>query len=348
MLPATTALVDLSNACQGGADHPRWDRYVLLRQRLIDEGFDRVRAIGDNSLRFKLPAIDVGHLDGAIGRREVQLVPYADPYLVQEALADASISLVSNDRFRGLRRQFPSLAGFDRVLAFRFDGTDVHLHRSPLTPIEDAEASRAAEDEDLARLGYRHPDHRDLLRWDWRCSTEGCRAAFLPQLDELPYCDDGVACCPACDATLERLGLATGGLEIKLSVDGDVRERLALAVGAAARLGRGAGPGRLDVSPLLDGEGGRLVSRRHVEVANHDGRLRVKELGSRNGTEVRRADGSTAPLQAGSVVVLGADDVACLAGQLELQLSGRRWPRARFVDIRVTSAPSATRAVAMR
>jgi hypothetical protein len=343
----TTALVDLSNACRGDGA-PRWDRYELLRQRLLDAGFARIRAIGDSSLRFRLPPIDVGHLEGAINRKEVQLVPYADPYLIEAALDDRSVSIVTNDRFRGLRRRFPALDGFERVLAFRFAGGDVHLHRSPLERIGGAEVSRAAEDEALGALGYSRPDHRELLSWDWRCLTPTCPAAALPQLDELPVCDDGTACCPTCDVTLERLGLATGGLELKLLVDGEVRERLALAVGTALRLGRGAGPGRFDVTPLLDEAGVRLLSRRHVEVANHDGRLRVRELGSRNGTQLLRADGSVSQIGGGTLVALGPDDRIRLAGLLELERSGRRWPRASFFDATVTSPPSETRLAVQR
>ena len=54
----TTALVDLSNACRGDG-HPRWDRYLLLRERLLSYGFTRVRTIGDSSLRFRHPAEEV-------------------------------------------------------------------------------------------------------------------------------------------------------------------------------------------------------------------------------------------------------------------------------------------------
>jgi hypothetical protein len=338
----TTALVDLSNACRGDGA-PRWDRYELLRQRLLDTDFDRVRAIGDRTLRYRLPPIDVGHLEGAIGRKEVQLVPYADPDLIQAALADESVWIVTNDRFRALRRRFPALDGFERVVAFRFAGGDVHLHPSPLEHIDDAEVSRAAEDETLRSLGYSHPDHRELLSWDWRCPAPTCPAAALPQLDELPVCDDGIACCPVCDETLERLGLATGGLELKLAVDGEVRERVALAVGAALRLGRGPGPGRFDVTPLLGEADVRLISRRHLELANHDGRLRVRELGSRNGTQLLRTDGSVSEIGEGTLVALGPHDRIRLAGLLELERSGRRWPRASFFDVTVTSPPSETR-----
>jgi hypothetical protein len=337
----TTALVDLSNVCRGDTT-PSWDRYLLLRQRLLDAGYTRVRAVADSSLRFRLPARDVGHLEAAIGRGEVQMTPYADPHLIAAALEDDTITLVTNDRFRALRGRFPALNGFTRVLAFRFHAQDVHLHDAPLEGIPDADISRAVEDETLSRLGYARPEDRELLQWDWRCPAPDCPTAVLPQLDELPRCDGGTATCPMCDSTLDRLGPAIGGLEIKLLVDDEVRERFALAVGTSRRLGRGAGPGRFDVSPMLDPTSASLVSRRHIEVTNHDGRLRVKELGSRNGTTVLRADGTASPLTPGTVLAVGVDDRVSLADAVTIQLSGRRWPRTRFLDTSVTTPPGET------
>ena len=338
----TTALVDLSNACRGDG-HPRWDRYLLLRERLLSYGFTRVRAIGDSSLRFRLSPTDVGHLETAIGRNEVQMVPYADPHLISAAFDDDTITVVSNDRFRGLRRQFPELRGFRRVLAFRFEEHEVHLHPSPLEEdIDEAELSRIVEAESLTPLGYSTPEDRDLLRWDWRCLEPECGAAQLPQLDELPLCDEGNPACPICNATLERLGLATGRIEIKVLIAGEVRERFALAVGSSLRVGRGPGPGRFDVSPLLEDPATSPVSRIHLEVTNHDGRLRICDLASRNGTEVAHADGTTTPLREDNPLFMGVADRVSLAGAVELQRSGRRWPRAHFLDHTVVAAPSPT------
>lgn len=338
----TIALVDLSNACRGDGK-PRWDRYVLLRERLLSSGFTRVHAVGDSSLRFRLSDSDVGHLEAAIRRNEVQMVPYADPHLISAAFDDDAITIVSNDRFRGLRRQFPDLRGFSRVVAFRFADHEVDLYPSPLEDdIDEAELSLLVEEEALTPLGYSKPEDRELLQWDWRCLATTCGAAQLPQLDELPLCDRGTPACPLCNGTLERLGPATGRIEIKALVAGEVRERFALAMGSSLRVGRGPGPGRFDVSPLLEDTATSPVSRIHLEVTNHDGRLRVCDLGSRNGTEVAHADGTTTSLHEGKPLFIDIADRVSLAGAIELQRSGRRWPRASFLDRAVIAVPDPT------
>jgi hypothetical protein len=104
----TTALVDLSNVRRGDTT-PSCDGYLLLRQRLLDVGYSRVRAIADSSLRFRLPARDVGHLEAAIGRGEGQMTPYAARHLIAAALEDDTITLVTNDRFRAPRGRFPGI-----------------------------------------------------------------------------------------------------------------------------------------------------------------------------------------------------------------------------------------------
>jgi hypothetical protein len=324
------ALVDLSNVCRGeGA--PAWDRYLLVRHELDRRGF-RVKAIADKSLTFRLPPLDRGHLEAAVRRNEVELVPYADPHLIGRALADDETIILTNDRFRALRRLFPTLDGFERVLAFRFVGQRVDLYRAPLEVLGSADVSHAEEREEAERLGFRTPADRELLRWDWRCGTEGCPVAEQQLLNELPICEEAAAYCPCCDEPLERLGLAVGGIELKLLVGGLVLERLALSAGQSVVLGRSSGAGTVDVSHLLGAQDAGMISRRHLQVTNHDGRLRVRDEGSRNGSAVLRGTGAVDALVPGTTLVVDTSARVSLAGVVEIQLSGRRYARGAALE----------------
>jgi hypothetical protein len=325
------ALVDLSNVCRYDGD-ASWSRFEMLRQALRRRSVGRVRAIGDSSLRYRLSPPDRADLEAAVRRREVELVPYADPHLVERALADETATIVSNDRFVGLRATFPALNGFERMIRFRFDGTGPVLYPSHLEPVDAATASRAMEQDELKPLGYRTPEDRDLLRWDWRCTAATCPLGSLPQLDALPRADRGFALCPLCDEPLVQLGLAVGGIEVKLLVAGDVLERVTLATGTGVEIGRRAGTGALPVGHLLDADAARSVSRSHLYAENRHGRLAVRDLGSHNGTRVVRGDGTSATLRPGSLLLLGPEDRVSVAGVLELQASGRRWPRSLLLE----------------
>jgi hypothetical protein len=320
------ALVDLSNVCRHDG-HARWNRFEMLRQALRRRSVGRLHAIGDSSLRYGLSRRDQGDLEAAVRRREVELVPYADPHLVERALDDDTATIVSNDRFVGLRAVFPALDGFDRMLRFRFEGTGAVLSPGRLEPVDATSASQAIERDALRPLGYRTPEDRNLLRWDWRCPGGTCPLGGLPQLDALPRAEAGVAVCPLCDAALLRLGLVGDGIEIRLLVAGDVLERVTLAAGASVEIGRRIGAGVVPVGHLLDDEASRSVARSHLRIENRSGRLGVRDLGSRTGTRIVRVDGASTALRPGSPLLLRPEDRVSVAGVLELELAGRRWPR---------------------
>jgi hypothetical protein len=320
----TTAWVDLSNVCRADGQ-PRWDRYLMLREVLeADRGY-RVRAIADDSLRFQLTDLDRNHLEAATRRGEVLLAPVADPLLIERVLADPDTVLVTRDNLVDWRQTYPGLGGFSRRVSFRFEGWEAHLYDAPLPQVSSAHESQARESGLLRSHGFRTGDDRRLLQWDWRCCTPGCRVADGSQLDGFPLCCGGVACCPVCGVALDQLDRAEDRREVKLLVGDEVRQRLALATGTGLTLGREAGLGRFDVSHLLEPAAAVLISRNHLRLKNHLGQLRVSDPGSRNGSAVRRADGSTTPLHAGPTLVVREDDTVSLAGVLQLQLSGRRW-----------------------
>jgi hypothetical protein len=324
------ALVDLANICCDG-NEAYWDRYLAVKQAWRDLGGGRIRAIGDRRrLHRLLLGGDLARLEQAQRAGEVEVVPFADPHLISRALDQPGLSLISNDRFTDHLREFPQLVGFDRIFRVTWTDDGPDLVRSSITAVEPAVASRKAEVNELRRFGFR-PDTADieLLRWDWRCPANDCELASQPQLDELPICDNGVAVCPACDRTLERLAYADGGVELKLAVAGTTLERIALADGSTVVLGRGAQPGHFDVSHLLDDHARDLISRSHLQLENRGGRLRLRDLGSRNGTNIVRPDGSVRALTPDTILFLDEDAVARLADVLDLRRSGRRWPRGR-------------------
>jgi hypothetical protein len=132
--------------------------------------------------------------------------------------------------------------------------------------------------------------------------------------------------------TPRALGLAVGGIELKLLVGGLVLERVALAAGQSVVLGRSRGEGAFDVSHLLGAGDAGVISRRHLRVTNHDGRLRVHDEGSRNGSAILRGTGEVDALTSGTILVVDSSARVSLAGVLEVQLSGRRYARGAVLE----------------
>lgn len=341
------AVVDLSNVCHIGGE-ASWDHYLAVREAWARFGGGRIHAIGDASIRMQLIGTDLAELEAAQRRGEVELVPFADPHLIRRALASEDTWIISNDRFRDHQGRFPELAGFDRLLriSLGYDGV-VSLIEEPLSEVPSAERSRLAERDLVRGLGYELPEDLELLRWDWRCESPGCQYQVNPQLDVLPRCDGGLAVCPSCDDELVRLGYADGGVELKLSVRGTVLERLALADGSQIVLSRGGIPGSFDVGHLLEPEVRELVSREHLLVENRGGRLRVRDLGSTNGSTMTDETGEARTMPQGSILMMRADAVCTLAGILELRQSGRRWPRGASL-LQGSSAPIAAPETTLR
>jgi hypothetical protein len=317
------ALVDLTDVCRRTSS---FDPYVAVRTAVRQRGFE-VRALADTTLRTELGSDDLAHLDAAVRRDEVELVPDAAPHLLERLNRDTTAVLVSNRRFRTLRSTFPSLDGVERVLRHAVTAGTAELTPAPFDRLGELEVSGPARVRRLAAAGHRSASDHDLLRHDWRCRTRGCvAAASAPQLELPPHVLGGAAVCPVCEQVLVRLGPVSAGVELTLGVAGTVRQRIAIAQPSASTLGRGAGPADLDVQHLLsDDDGAFLVAREHLVVTNHDGRLRVRDAGSQAGSRLRSTDGQVVDLEPGTTTVVETGETVTLGGVLEVTPVPRRW-----------------------
>jgi hypothetical protein len=319
------ALIDLNDVClaPGGAE---LDGYAAVRAAVRRRGLE-VRAIGDNALRTRLRTDDLAHLHAAVRHGEVELVPDAAPYLLERLTTAETDLLVSNRRFRALRSTFPGLDGVTRV--YRHHTTDGHveLTPAPFDRLGTLDVATPARLRALAAAGYLTRADHDLLLSDWRCPSRDCPlAASAPQLETIPRVVDATALCPGCGQVLRRLGPVAAGVEVALGVGGRVRQRVVVARGLALTLGRGPGPGDLDVRHLLsDDDGAVLVAREHLVVVNRDGRLLVRDAGSAAGSRLHLTSGEVADLEPGVTTVVGTGETVTLGGVLELTPVPRRW-----------------------
>lgn len=322
-----TALLDLTDACRVG-DEVSFAHVAALRTALHRRGL-KFRAVGDSWLLHQLSDHDRTQLTAAIQRGEVELAPYGAPHLLHRVVTTRRAVLVSRDRYPTLRAAFPGLDGHQRALTHRIEGRRAVLAPAPFDDIDCADASRAARVHALRELGYGAADH-DLLRFDWRCLTTGCVGRSTgTELPTVPRCVDGAPICPFCDRELQCGAPVEDGVAFELAVRGAVRQHVTVGRGLALTLGRGAGPRDLDVQHLLtDDDGAFLVAREHLVVANHDGRLTVRDAGSAGGTRLRRAAGGVVDLQPTVTTVVAPGDSLVLGGVLELRAEPRRWPRA--------------------
>lgn len=334
----THALIDLVDTCRG-PEGASWEGYTAVRAAVRRRGA-QVRTIGDTVLRTQLDRDDLEELDGAVRAGEVELVPDAAPHLLERLTADPSGVLVSNRRFRTLRSTFPALDRATRVYRHHLSDGRAELTEAPFDRLGMLDVTTPARLRALAALGYREPADHDLLLTDWRCPSRDCVvAASAPQLEAVPRVLDGTALCPGCGQVLRQLGPVAAGIELALGVAGHVRRRVVLARGLVLTLGRGAGPGDLDVHHLLgDDDGAVLVAREHIVVVNRDGRLLVRDAGSPAGSRVRLTSGEVADLAPAVPTVVGTGETITLGGVLEVTPVPRRWTWA------VTSHPGAVAA----
>ena len=137
--------------------------------------------------------------------------------------------------------------------------------------------------------------------------------------------------CPSCRQPVEANGPRPRGLRLKLLANGR-EERLSVYEGQPLTLGRGqTSPEETDPSRLLD-EGERSpISREHVKVALVGDRLKVTDLGSTGGTQIRRwsrEDRALRPAQqlaAGASIELEERDQLVLAELVAVERSGQRF-----------------------
>lgn len=332
-----TVILDLSNvAIEPGANGRRaawWRVEALLAEwkRRVHPA-PAVAGVADRSLRHKLDPYGLAQLNRWQRQGQAEVLPWADPLVCELAQEDPSAFVVSNDQFRGLRGEFPFLQGFDRLYRFEIlADRSCRLARGRLEVLDAAEISRAQEDEIRTPRHLRDPEGARLLRFEWACDNAECVWAGASAIEELPVNNRGVAHCPACGEALRQVGPADMTRELKLIVDGAVLERVPVPVGASLTIGRSSGTDVVDARELMDPSAAKRISRRHVQIANVNGRVRVCDLGSTNSSSIRRPDGSATNLEADRIFVLDEGCALDLPGTLSVELSGKRYARGQYV-----------------
>lgn len=341
-------ILDLSNIAMhqvAGGREASWDRVAAVVSLLKARGDGSVDGVADRSLYYQLDERGQSALRAWQQSGRAVIVPWADAEICQRLSDDPDLHVVSNDNFRGLRRTFPVLQGFDRIWSFRLEPEPAITRRS-LAPLGEADISRAeeAEDQTPKRLGT--PEGRRLLAREWRCMNPGCPWSARHSIEVLPANDGGRAVCPDCDATLADAGPAEATRAVKIVVNATTVERVPLPAGVTLTLGRGAGPDRIDVRGLLPTDESERVSRRHLALRNLNGRILVEDLGSSNGTTIRRADGDEFRLESGRKQILNEGDSASVSKSLFVAPSGLRFPRGFYeAEQNLAEVPGVTRLV---
>ena len=341
-------ILDLSNIAMhqvAGGRGASWDRVAFVVSLLKARGDGAVDGVADRSLYYQLDERGQSALRAWQQSGRAVIVPWADAEICQRLSEDPERHVVSNDNFRGLRRTFPVLQGFDQIWSFRLEPEPAITRRS-LAPLGEADISRAEEAEDQTPKRLVTPEGRRLLTREWRCMNPQCPWSVRHSIEVLPVNDGGRAVCPDCDATLADAGPAEATRAVKLVVNATTVERIPLPVGVTLTLGRGAGPDRIDVRGLLPTDESERVSRRHLALRNLNGRILVEDLGSSNGTTIRRADGEEFRLEAGRKQILDEGDSAIVSKSLSVAPSGLRFPRGFYeAEQNLAEEPGVTRLV---
>ena len=174
----------------------------------------------------------------------------------------------------------------------------------------------------------------ELLQSLFRCDNPKCiRRAVLPDgAISTPERGSGDrAICPGCREPLTRVGEASKTVVLKLTNIKSRKDlRLPLEVGKAFVLGRIESD--ISLAEVLTEPDLSRISRTHAKIGFDGDRLYFEDLGSSNGSTIALWDPSNLRLSnnqnisANQKVVIQPRDLIVLAGVLEIQRSGRRFP----------------------
>ena len=291
----------------------------------------RFYGVADNSLWYRLDDSGRRSLSNWKRKRMARSVSWADPEVLELATEFDTASVLTTDLYRDHRREFPWLQGTDRVWKPVPSNGTIAFEQLDYTAIAAEEVSWRIEEADLTPKGFRTPEARDALRYEWRCTAAACQWSAKAVIEEDPAFRDGQVVCPGCLTPARQLGLRESTKEIVLLLGDDEVDRLPLAERSELTVGRGRDAGRYDVREVLDDADANKISRDHLKLSNNGGRIFVEELGSKNGTQILRPDGAAAPLQVDVQQILAPTEQLALAGgSLNIRLSGKKRPRGTY------------------
>ena len=350
---SSLTVLDLSNIAvvpESGGRRAEWRRVeaVIQEWRSTIDADAAFYGVADRSLRHKIDRLGLERLREWQRAGVAQVPPWADPIICEVVGENRGSVIVSNDRFRGLRRDFPFLQGFDRIYGFVIsDDGAASLVQRTLEVLRESEISQAEEREAMTPRRLNQGNGTDLLKYEWACDNSECNWSALPAIEDLPINDHGVARCPDCQALLREAGRVNATREVKIVVNSAVVERVPVTVGTSIIFGRQSGRSAFDIASLVGEPAGSRISREHVQISNKNGRIRVRDLGSTNGSRLRRADESEVAIAPGRTFLLREGETVVLPAQVDITVSGKQYPRGIWLGREVTNeAPSDTSTVA--
>ncbi|MGY1762419.1 FHA domain-containing protein [Geodermatophilus sp. SYSU D00779] len=337
--PGSPVLVDVSNICWDAAIPPV-GRMSPIAARLRDvvavlrrSGVLEMRCVADTSLRHVVQDVRGTRawqqFADEFALEEAQV---ADELLLTAAQEDRRAQIISRDNFIDHRRSHRWIdAEAGRFWKPRRRRGELGFVLSGVRPVPGHAVSRSIEVKELKSLGIDPRDHREILATRWRCTNPHCLQARLWQdvLHVWPRVDRaGLVVCPACRQPAAAVGARGRSRQLIAkdpTQDGECF-RFVVEEGAPVVLGRGQLRSGISVdafAPALERLG--RISRQHVLIeVTEAGSVRITDLGSTNGTSVRRTGSMEwRRLPAHDATGFNVGDALDVAQGLRLQLSGR-------------------------
>lgn len=262
-------------------------------------------------------------LQGWEESRLILVAGQADVPLLQMA-EETGLPIITSDRFVGHRREFPWLNDSDdAVLEPQADrrGRTVLRHVT-LTRKDEWEMSLSEERDLLRQQGLSR--NVEVLGRYWSCPESRCPRYDAPHSPFvlLPLVQGNRLICDQHHLDMVDNGPRPRVAQLKIMQNGREQRRFTVVQDEPVIVGRFPGPS--DLSPFLDENAGRAVSRAHLRFDLDCDRLTITDQ-SRNGTELFLRDGTHRFLhRATCPFTIG--DRAQVHPSLEIIRSGRRYP----------------------
>ena len=337
-------LVDLSNLCRDqslirrpiDADLDLLDRFVTALENSEVE-FGQVHCVADRSLRPLLgrsaaPRLRAMEQDGLL-----EYSAFADERLLAWAFGDPdsnSTMVASMDNFDDFRRTFNGIQGAtDRFLGWRAQGDTLHVFVRNMGVHLHDRLSRKEESEELkARRLRRHSVAKRAAGSFFRCENSSCLVAQLwsDHIRELPRFDEATErfVCTSCGSSLSAGPARPEATQLIIFLHGNEQFRVLLDEGDELEIGRQDKDGCIGLEQRIGIEESAAVSRRHVRFSRTGGQVKVHDVGSRNGTVLRRTDEPAVEeiLRPGASQPIGRRHTVALPSGISIEISGRTFP----------------------
>jgi hypothetical protein len=292
---------------------------------------------------------------------QLTVAPVADVEILARA-RDKARHVISRDQFVEYRRQHPWIeASAGRFHCWRVERGQVGITESGITPRSAQEVSRAVEYKELRqhRLDPRNPRYNSILESRWQCRNKLCpeSAHWQGHLLVLPMVTgNGEPRCPTCGGPLADRGPRERLSEVVVEdlASGTEIMRFPLELSSPVIVGRGMSLKGVNLQVYGDSafrSAVERVSRRHLLLraeeprAGTHRRLVATDLGSSNGTRVRRAAragfSKAKAMPAGTETLVMECDQLVLGDAITVRLSGKKYLTGSFPVPSFTPRPAA-------